>query len=95
MVEQYSTSISNTVSGAISTVVGYLLTFAATFAVTALVTWLIGKLTRLPLLKQCDKIAGLVLGLVCGFFAVSLLATVFRLCCMQRTALLYTIKPTC
>ena len=77
MVEQYSTSISNTVSGAISTVVGYLLTFAAAFAVLALVTWLIGKLTRLPLLKQCDKIAGLVLGLVSGFFAVSLLATVF------------------
>ena len=64
MVEQYSASISNTVSGAISTVVGYLLTFAAAFAVLALVTWLIGKLTRLPLLKQCDKIAGLVLGLV-------------------------------
>ena len=77
MVEQYSASISNTVSGAISTVVGYLLTFAAAFAVLALVTWLIGKLTRLPLLKQCDKIAGLVLGLVSGFFAVSLLATVF------------------
>ncbi len=76
-VEQYSASISNTVSGAISTVVGYLLTFAAAFAVLALVTWLIGKLTRLPLLKQCDKIAGLVLGLVSGFFAVSLLATVF------------------
>ena len=70
MVEQYSTSISNTVSGAISTVVGYLLTFAAAFAV-------LGKLTRLPLLKQCDKIAGLVLGLVSGFFAVSLFATVF------------------
>lgn len=75
MVEEYSASISKTVSGAISTVVGYLLTFIAAFIVLTILIWLVGKLVQLPLLRQFDKVAGLILGLVTGFFAVSLLAT--------------------
>lgn len=76
LAERYSTSISHTISGAISTVAGYLLTFLAALLVLTLLTWLIGKITQLPVLKQCDKLAGLGLGIISGFLAVSLLATI-------------------
>ena len=76
LAERYSTSISHAISGAVSTVIGYLLTFLAALLVLTLLIWLISRLTQLPVLKQCDKLAGLGLGLVSGFLAVSLLATI-------------------
>ena len=57
----------------------YALLFALTFVVMTIVTWQVGKLVRLPVLKQCDKILGSILGVVIGFVAVAVISSLLYL----------------
>ena len=59
--------------------VGYALMFAVSFVVMTVITWQVGKLMKLPVLKQCDKILGIVLGVITGFVAVSIMACILYL----------------
>lgn len=62
-------------SDALSVVVGYALTFLLSFVILAVILWLLEKVLTLPVLKQCNKLLGLLLGLVCGFAAACLFST--------------------
>lgn len=63
-------------SDALAVVIGYALTFLLSFVILAVATWLICKFLTLPVLKQCDKLLGLVLGLLSGFVAACLFSTI-------------------
>ncbi len=75
LVEEYSQTISHSISGVVATIIGYLLLFLVCFILLTVVIWLVGKLKNLPVIKQCDKLLGLILGLVSGFLAVCLLSS--------------------
>lgn len=77
MVETYSTSISSAISGVISTVLGYVLFFILAFVALTIAIWLVSRITKLPILKQCDKLLGLLLGLLSALCVVTLLSTIF------------------
>lgn len=62
-------------SDALAVVVGYALTFLVAYLLLTLVIWLIGKVASLPVLKQCDKLLGLLLGLLSGAVVACLVAT--------------------
>lgn len=62
-------------SDAMAVVVGYALTFLVAYLLLTLVIWLIGKVASLPVLKQCDKLLGLLLGLLSGVVVACLVAT--------------------
>lgn len=62
-------------SEALAVVIGYALTFLVAYLLLTLVIWLIGKLASLPVLKQCDKLLGLLLGLLSGIVVACLAAT--------------------
>lgn len=59
--------------------VSYALLFALAFVGMTLLTWQVGKLVKLPVLKQCDKILGLVLGTITGLVAISVMACMLYL----------------
>lgn len=63
-------------SDALAVVVGYVLTFLLSFVILFVITWVLGKLLSLPVLKQCDKLLGFVLGLISGFVAACLFSTI-------------------
>ena len=59
--------------------ISYALLFAVSFVVMTIVAWQVGKLVQLPVLKQCDKILGILLGVITGFVAVSVMAAILYL----------------
>lgn len=73
--EPSESSVENLAADALSVVIGYLLTFLLSFVILAVATWFLGKVLSLPVLKQFDKLLGLVVGLVSGFVVVCLVST--------------------
>lgn len=57
-------------------VLGYVLLFVALYVGLTLLIKLVGKITKLPVVRQCDKLLGGLLGALQGWVAVSLLAVV-------------------
>lgn len=74
MVEKYSQSISSKISLVVATIIGYVVLFLVCFLILSLLIWILGKLTKLPLIRKVDKVLGLLLGIVSGYLVVSLLA---------------------
>ncbi len=68
--------LSETFAWPFSAVLGYILLFAVLFTGLTVLIFLVGKITALPVIKQCDKLLGTLLGVVQGWIAVSLLAAV-------------------
>lgn len=73
--EPSESGVENLAADALSVVIGYLLTFLLSFVILAVATWFLGKVLSLPVLKQFDKLLGLVVGLVSGFVVVCLVST--------------------
>lgn len=62
-------------SKALAVMIGYALTFVLSFVILTVVTWLLCKVLTLPVLKQCDKVLGILLGVLSGFVAVCFVST--------------------
>jgi uncharacterized membrane protein required for colicin V production len=56
--------------------ISYAVLFAVSFVVMTILMWQAGKLVKLPVIKQCDKILGIVLGVITGLVAVSVMACI-------------------
>lgn len=74
--EEYSSSLSEVVSSTISTVAGYVLVFCISFIVISLFIWVISVFIKISILHKADRILGLTFGVITGYFAVTLLASV-------------------
>lgn len=74
--EEYSSTLSEVVSSTISTVLGYVLAFILAFAVISLFIWGVSLIIRISIIRKTDRILGLTFGIIAGYFAVTLLASV-------------------
>ena len=54
------------ISSVISDFLGYAVVFLVSLAVLAILAYLLGKVADLPVLRTCDRLLGLLLGLVCA-----------------------------
>lgn len=76
LVDSVSQSISGAISMVVSTIIGYILLFVIAFVVLTVVIFLVSKFAKLPVIHGFDKVLGLLVGVVSGLVAVSILGTV-------------------
>lgn len=77
LVADMSDAIASPVSNMISSAVAFTLIFVLVSVVLRIVTAVIGVAFELPVLKQCNELAGLAFGAVSGLFYAVVLSTVF------------------
>lgn len=68
--------LSDTLEWPFSAVLGYVILFVLLYVGCTLLMALVGRLVELPVIKQCDKLLGFLLGGLQGWLAVSLVAVV-------------------
>ena len=65
---ELATSISAPVASFLSNAIGYALTFAVASILLSIVAWALSKVADLPIIKKCDRLLGLLIGILGAVF---------------------------
>ena len=72
----FASWLSATLGGAFTAVIAYVVLFILLYAGMTVIIFLVQRIVELPILKQCNKLLGTLLGVLTGWINVSLLSTV-------------------
>ncbi len=88
-VESISFAVAQPVSAALSSIIAFICIFVAALIAIKIVTWLVGLLFKLPVLRELDKVMGIVFGVISAVFFV----WIFALCADSLVNVLSTVAP--
>lgn len=88
-VESVSYAVAEPVSSALSSIIAFIFIFVAALIAIRIVTWVVGLVFKLPVLRELDKIMGLVFGVISAVFFM----WIFALCAGSLVNALSTVAP--